>query len=70
LNGTPCVVGKPKALITYLENDETVPEFVHYHCLLRVQAHCSHLKTAKEINNCLDTVVNVINYLTSKPLKK
>jgi hypothetical protein len=69
-DGAPCMGDKHTGFIAYLENDETVPEFVHCHCLLHVQALCSRLKNAKETNECLDVVVKVIKYPTSIPLTK
>lgn len=69
-DGAPSMVGKNKGLIGYLNKDDRIPNFVHYHCLIHIEALCSKMKDQKEIMSCLEVIVKVINFLTSKSLNK
>lgn len=59
-DGAPAMVGKNVGFITLCKNDEEIPSFTSYHCIIHQQSLCSKVLDSRHVMNVAFKIVNSI----------
>ncbi|KAG6936851.1 GTF2I repeat domain containing 2, partial [Chelydra serpentina] len=61
--GAPAMVGKQKGFVKLLENQIGCPT-VKFHCIIHQENLCAKISNS-ELNNIMNTVVRIVNFLVA-----
>lgn len=59
-DGAPAMVGKQVGFVTLCKNDEEIPSFTSYHCIIHQQSLCSKILGSTQVMNIAFKIVNSI----------
>ncbi|CAH1958829.1 unnamed protein product [Acanthoscelides obtectus] len=66
-DGAPAMMGRDKRLVGLYRKDESLPQFLCYHCIIRQQALCGHFL---KLNNVMKLVVKIVNKIRAQALQR